>query len=359
MDPIYSHGPRWERHVLRAAVALCVVFLAGLGGAALWAAQQPLQTANAAPSVKQQLRLNLPQSADAALAGEDTPVEQVEQVEQPTAPTPSSIDTPPLAEQPQSPAPVAAHQPAANPVPETDHTSAINDAQATPADNVTPADNAPVVADTSPPPPPAQHLLQLVVTDKHASVDELVLLPKGLTLVVSATNERLTDYVTFARHLGHSVLVAFPVTEEDTHPALMTPSLSDQDNLARLQALLDEHTLIDGVKLYWHNPLANREPLMLAAMDMIAERGLVLVGSNGPLMAREKTWADMVQIDLIQIGTLGETAATLPQPDYGDRDTPKHEQLATALTPDGQDELSNWVARARRAGWTISPMKKQ
>ncbi len=359
MDPIYSHGPRWEGRLFRAAIVVTLVFCAGMGGAALWAMQQDQQPIAVSdtplPKQKQQLRLNLPRSIAASTiadAAEDE-VAPAEQAEYPAARTEAPEPTANEPAETAAPAPAPASEPGS----ESDTVAETQAEQSAEAETEPSEPTAPPAPPA--PPPAAPHLLQLVVTDKQASVDELVLLPKGMTLVISATNERLTDYVTFARHLGHSVLVAFPVTEDNTHPALMTPSLSDQENLDRLSALLDEHSLIDGVKLYWHNPLAGRDPLMVAALKIITERGLVLVGSNGPLMAREVEWAAKAGADLIQIATVGETASTLPQPDYGDRDTAQRIQFATALSPNGQDELTDWVNKAKRAGWTFVPLKKQ
>ncbi len=323
MDPIYSQGPRWERQLLRFSVGLFGLFVLTICAAALWATgQQDQSQPPTAPAQDQQLRLNIParQAPTAPVAQPNTP-EPAAETTAPSDPPAATVTTPPVVD---APAPTITEDP------------------------------APVA-----PPPAAPHTLHLIVTDQQASVDELALLPKGLTLVISATNDRLTDYVTFARHLGHSVLVAFPATKDNNHPTLMSPARSDQDNLARLQALLDEHTLIDGIKLYWHNPLSDREPLMAEAVKMISGRGLLLVGSNGPLMDQEQDWADGANAELIQIDNLAETPATLSQPAYGSRTETRTVYYATALTPNGQDELTDWAAQASRNGWALTPLKKQ
>lgn len=335
MDPIYSKGPAWEQHLLRLCIALLLIIIAGLGGAALWAHQQAKLQNELPPAAqsKQQVRLNIARTAPIAEPAPEIvekpvaePTDQTAQRAQPDAPAPTVATT-------DNAAPDV--QPAAK-------------AEAAPRPAATPAPEKPS------PPPAAPHHLQLIVTDTQAQIDELLLLPQGLTLVTSATNERLTDYVTFARHLGHSVLLAFPVTEDDTHPLLMSPTLSDQENLARLAKLLEDQILIDGIKLYWHNPLAGREAFMRDALAMITAQGLRIVGSNGPLAAREANWTDKID----RADQVGETIAAIDQPDYGARDLAQSITLATALGPNGHDALADWVMIAQRNGWTMHPIKK-
>jgi len=237
----------------------------------------------------------------------------------------------------------------------SDATMAPQQSAETTQTDAAPVQTAPAPLVTPIEPPKAPHIIHLIVTDRDGDIDGLVKLPKGLTLVTSATNPQMQDYIGFASHLGHKVLLAFPVSDDASNPALMHPNLSDDENLARLDRLLTDNTLLAGVKLYWNNPLAGRADLMTAAFKMVADKGLILVGSNGPLEDRETDWATQNDQTLIKASIAADKASDIKLPRWGELDVPQRHIMATAITPDRQ-AIKKWAAIARWKGWTLSPL---
>lgn len=325
--------PNWETPLLKFTVALTFVIGAAAVGAAYWAEQQAvLQHADAAALAASQqqnanrhVRLNLPHNTQT----------------EPSLPLQAGPAT--------RIAPSAESQPMAPPSPTEVETAAAPD-QPIPA----PVPQQPA------PPPAAPHLIHLVVTDPSGSIDGLVKLPKGLTLVTSATNANMPNYIGFATHIGHKVLLAFPASKSaDRTGLLMTPENSDDANLAILDRILTDNELIAGVKLYWHNPFADKPDFMEKALALIAQKGLPIIGSNGPLEAQENEWARAANVEVIRISSLSDAISDIALPAYGDRQKPQYHSIGVMVddTPSNSaDAVSAFAAKAGRNGWTLSPL---
>jgi hypothetical protein len=121
---------------------------------------------------------------------------------------------------------------------------------------------------------------------RAATMAAITKLPPEITMVLDPYAKDLSDWVVRSRLAGHEVMIGLPMESErfpiqDAGPFAMDTSLSAEDNVKRLEALLSQVSGYTGVATMMGTRFGTSEALLTPVLEALKGRGLMLV-TTGP-----------------------------------------------------------------------------
>jgi uncharacterized protein len=118
----------------------------------------------------------------------------------------------------------------------------------------------------------------------QAAIDRL---PGPVTLAFDPYADGLKDAFNQARSLGHETLLGLPMEpldypRQDPGPLTLLASLSESDNIARLNKLMAGGSGYVGFVTLWGGRLVAEKSALLPILDTLQKRGLMLVDNKPP-----------------------------------------------------------------------------
>lgn len=118
----------------------------------------------------------------------------------------------------------------------------------------------------------------------QAAIDRL---PGPVTLAFDPYADGLKDAFTQARSLGHETLLGLPMEpldypRQDPGPLTLLASLTEDDNIARLDKLMAAGTGYVGFVTLWGGRLVTEKSALLPILDTLQKRGLMLIDNKPP-----------------------------------------------------------------------------
>lgn len=212
--------------------------------------------------------------------------------------------------------------------------------------------------------------LALVVTglglDRSLSQAAIDRLPGPVTLAFDPYADELKNAFNQARSLGHETLLGLPMEpldypRQDPGPLTLLASLSESENIARLNKLMGAGSGYVGFVTLWGGRLATEKSALLPILDTLQKRGLMLVDNKPPaenptaLLAIQMKlpWeaADMVldsDTDPSAIDQAFAALETLTQRNGA-------AVLVAALSPALVDHAATWIPTLDNKGLALAP----
>jgi uncharacterized protein len=133
---------------------------------------------------------------------------------------------------------------------------------------------------------PDQNRVAILVTglglSQAATLSAISKLPPAVTLSFSPYADDLDQWLLRSRRAGHEVMLGLPLESsrfpiEDPGPMALQTSFSQEDNLIRLEAIMASFAGYIGFEVIMGSRFTTDEPQMLAMLDALNSRGLMVL----------------------------------------------------------------------------------